>query len=126
MLIGRMIQHQIDDHAHAALVGLIEQPPEHPRWCRTKAQCWEIRHIITIIAQRRRIKRQQPEAIHAQPLEIIELLDQAGEIPDAVVVAVEEGADVQLVKHGVLVPEGILVQHRLDLADSRPGIRRTP
>ena len=43
----------------------------------------------------------------AEALQVVELLRQAREVADAVVVAVEERADVRLVDDGVLVPERI-------------------
>jgi len=40
-----------------------------------------------------------------------ELAGEADEVADAVVVAVLEGADVQLVEDGVLVPERVAIAH---------------
>ena len=56
--------------------------------------------------QRRGIERQQPEAGDAEVLEIGKLLREAGEVADAVAVAVVEGADVHLVDDGVLYHSG--------------------
>src|SRR5690606_9175605 len=63
--------------------------------------------VVAVVAQRRREKRQEPDAGDAEILDVIEPLEQAGEVPDAVVVAVEEGLDVRLVDDRVLVPERI-------------------
>ena len=52
-----------------------------------------IGNVVAVIAQRRRIKRQQPQAGHAQSLQIVELGRQAGKIADPVAVAVVKGAD---------------------------------
>jgi len=41
-------------------------------------------------------------------LQIVELLDQPAEVTYSVVVAVEEGLDVQLIQDRVLVPERIV------------------
>ena len=46
--------------------------------------------------------------VDAELLDVVELLDQAAKVADAVVVAVEERLDVQLVDDGVLVPERIV------------------
>ncbi len=61
--------------------------------------------IVSIVAERRREKREQPDGIDPQVLQIIELLQQSGKIADAVVVAVAEGANVQLINNRVFVPE---------------------
>ena len=58
--------------------------------------------VVAVVAQRRRKKRKQPQAGDAEVLQIIELLNQARKIADAVVIAVGEGADVQLIDDRVL------------------------
>ncbi len=60
--------------------------------------------IVTVVTPRRRIERQEPERIHAQLLQIVELGDQARKISDSVTIAIKERLDVQLVDDGVLVP----------------------
>ena len=66
--------------------------------------------VIAVIAQRRGIERQEPERIHAQVLQVWELVDQAPEVAAPIPVAVAEGPDVQLVEHGVLEPQWIVVE----------------
>ena len=44
-------------------------------------------------------------------LEVVELLDQAGEVADPVVVAVEERLDVQLINDGIFVPRRVGFDH---------------
>ena len=91
-----------------------------PRSCAAARNAWKsceravvridvviIGDVVAVIAQRRGIKGQKPDGGDAQFLEIIELLDQAAEIADAVAVAVVERLDVQLVDDRVLVPERI-------------------
>ena len=66
--------------------------------------------VVAAVAQRALLERQQPDAVHAEPLEIFELADQPGEIADAVVVAVVERADRELVEHRLLKPERIICE----------------
>ena len=61
--------------------------------------------VVAVVLAGTRIERQQPQRVDAEVLEIIELLGQAGEIADAVAVAVGERLDVKLVDDGVLVPQ---------------------
>ena len=68
--------------------------------------------VVAVVAAGRGIERQQPERGDAELLQIVELFGQSGKIADAVIVAVGEGLDVQLIDDGVLVPE--LVTHVLD------------
>src|SRR4051812_19756379 len=65
----------------------------------------EVRDVIAAVAQRRVVEGQQPDAVDAQPLEVVELLDQTAEVAGAVSVAVEEATDVDLVEDGGLEPE---------------------
>ena len=64
--------------------------------------------VVAVVAAGARIERQQPERGDAEVPQIIEPLGQAGEIADAVVVAVGERLDVQLVDDGVLEPQRIV------------------
>ena len=64
-------------------------------------------NVVAVVLERRWKEGQQPQAGDAQVLKIVEFLDQARKIADSVVVAVEEGADVQLIQHRIFVPERI-------------------
>ncbi len=63
-----------------------------------------VRNIVAVVFERRGVERQQPEGAHAQVLEIIQLLHEPAKVPDAIVVAIVEGADVNLIDDRVLVP----------------------
>ena len=87
--------------------------------------------VVAVVAQRRRVERQEPEAGDAQVLEVVELLDQAGEVAHPVVVAVEERLDVQLIDDGIFVPERVGFDHGRNVSRScdavvvtRPASRR--
>jgi len=63
--------------------------------------------VVAVVAQRRRVERQQPEGVHPQVLDVVEAAGEPFEIAGAIVVGVEERLDVELVDDGVLVPERI-------------------
>ena len=63
--------------------------------------------VVAVVAQGRRKKGQKPEAGDAEVLQVVQARHEAGEVADAVVVGVGEGADMDLVDDGVFVPEGI-------------------
>jgi hypothetical protein len=50
----------------------------------------EVGDVVAAVAQRRLEHRQEPDAVDAQPLQVVELLGQPAEVPGAVAVAVEE------------------------------------
>ena len=64
--------------------------------------------VIAPVAQRRGVEGKEPQAVDAEPLEVVELGDQAGDVAHAVVVAVEEAPDEHLVEHGPLEPQRVV------------------
>ena len=95
MLVGGVVQHQLGNDANAAAVGLLDEQLEVGQRAVVGVDGGVVGDVVAVVAQRRGIKRQQPERRDAQVLEIIELLGQAPEITDAVAVAVEERPHVQ-------------------------------
>ncbi len=63
--------------------------------------------VVAVVEARRGIERQQPDRVHAEIGDVVELGDQAGKIADAVVVGIEERLDMQLVDDRVLVPQRV-------------------
>ena len=90
-----------------ARVRRVEEPLEVVERAVDRVDRRVVRDVVPVVAQRRRVERQQPEAGDAEILQIGQLLREAGEVADAVAVAVVEGADVGLVDDRVLVPERI-------------------
>ena len=64
--------------------------------------------VIAVVTARRGVEGQQPDGGDAQLGDVVELLQQALEVADAVIVGIEEGLDVQLVDDSVFVPQGIV------------------
>jgi hypothetical protein len=62
----------------------------------------EVGHVVAAVPQRRGEERRQPEAVHAEPLQVVELLDQPAQVAAAVTVAVLERPDEDLVEDGTL------------------------
>ena len=80
---------QLDDVAQVAVLG------QHRE---------EVADVVPAVAQGRLVEGQQPEAVDAEPAQVVELLDNTLEVAAAVVVRVEEAADEYLVEDGALVP----------------------
>ena len=91
-----------------------------PRWCAASMNVAEVvdrpvvgvdgvevGDVVAAVAERRRVHGQQPDAVDAQPLQVVELLGQPAEVARAVVVRVEEAADVDLVEDGALEPQRV-------------------
>ena len=81
MLVGSVVEHQFGDDPQPPAVRLAQKCFE----IRQRAVPWMHRAIIgdvvTVVLERRRIKRQQPDRCHAEVLDVIEFLRQAAKIP---------------------------------------------
>ncbi len=108
MLIGGVIDHQLGDHLQPALVRLAQEGLEVAQRAVARIDLFVVRDVVAVILQGRRIEGQQPDARDAQPLDVVQFRRQAGEVADAIGVAVEEGADVDLIDQGVLYQSGSL------------------
>ena len=125
-MVGRRVVHdEVGDHAHAALVRLLDELLEVVDRPVVGMDREEVGDVVAAVPQRRLVHRQQPDAVDAEPLQVVELVDQPAEVAAAVVVAVEEAADVDLVEDRVLEPERIALEPLLDVhvADLTPSGR---
>ena len=107
VLVGGVVDDELGDDADVAAMRLRHEALEVLHRAVARMDVLVVGDVVAVVSERRRVERQQPERVDAEALEVVELLRQAGEVADAVVVAVEEGADVRLVDDGVLVPERI-------------------
>jgi hypothetical protein len=64
----------------------------------------EVGDVVAAVAQRRGVDRQQPDAVDAEPFQVIQPGDQAAQIAGAVAGGVLETADEHLVEHRAPVP----------------------
>ncbi len=110
MLIRGVIDHQLGDDAHAAAVRLADEALEIGHAAVGGMDVLVVGDVVAVVAQRRRVERQQPQRRDAEILQVVELAPQALEIADAVIGGVEERLDVQLIDDRVLVP--LRIAHR--------------
>ena len=67
----------------------------------------EVRDVVAAVAERRRVEGQQPDAVDAEPLQVVELVGEPAEVAGAVVVPVEEPAQMDLVEDRGLEPQRV-------------------
>ena len=73
-------------------------------------------NIITVVAQRRRIERHDPNRGRPEILDVVQFFGQAGEISDAVVAGIEKGFHMQLIDNRVAIPfEVVAIDHAAGL-----------
>jgi hypothetical protein len=110
-----VVHDEVGDDAHPALVGLIDEAPHVLDHAVVLVDREEVGDVVAAVPQRRLVHRQQPDAVHAEPLQVIELLGEAAEVPGAVAVAVVEAAQVDLVEDRGLEPERLGLEPVLGL-----------
>ena len=116
VLVRGVVHDQVRDHAHPALVGRLDERPEVVHRPVVLVDHEEVGDVVAAVPQRRDVHRQQPDAVDPEPLEVVELLDQPPEVARAVVVAVEEAADVDLVEDRALEPQRVRLEPVAGLA----------
>ncbi len=125
MVGGRVVHDEVGDDAHAAAVGLRDELAEVLDRAVVGMDREEVRDVVAAVFERRLVHRQEPDAVDAEPLEVVELLDEPAKVAGAVVVPVEEPADVDLVEHGPLEPQRIPLEPRSDMAPPATSCRQT-
>ena len=107
MLIAGVVDDQLDHHLHVALVRRVQKRLEVVQGSVGRIHVDVVGDVVAVVAQRRREKRQQPDAGDAEVLQIVQPRKQSGKVADAVAVRVGEGAHVEFVDDRVFVPERI-------------------
>ena len=105
MLIRGVVDDELGDHPQLSPLGLLHEAAEILHRAEIGIDVAVVGNVVAVVAPRRWIERQQPQRGDAEILEIVQLAGQAGEIADAVVVAVGERLDVKLIDDRVLEPE---------------------
>jgi hypothetical protein len=107
VLVGGVVEDDLGDHSQAAPVGLVQEVPEVGQAPVGGVDGGEVGDVVAVVLPGRGVERLEPESTHPEVLEVVEPRDEAAEVAHPVPVAVEEGADGELVDDGVLVPEGL-------------------
>ncbi len=110
VLVRGVIDDQFGDDFQPPGVCLAQERPEITHRAVRGMDPLVVRDVVAIVFERRGIERQQPDRRDTQARDVIELARETGEVADAVVVAVEEGPNMDLIEDCVLVPEGIIAR----------------
>src|SRR5581483_1297180 len=127
ILIGSVIDHQLCDDPQISRVRRVKKRAEVIE----RAEIWidveVIGDVVSVVSQRRRIKRQKPDCSDAEFLKIIQFLDQSAEVAHPVAVAIAKRFDVHLVDHCIFVPQRIhaplslSLRHAFNLSRTKAG-----
>ena len=108
VLVRGVVQHQLGEDPHPPLVRLIQKRLEVVEVAVDGEDLVVVRRVVAVVAERALQKREQPQRVDAQPLEVRELFAEAREVAVAIIRGIKKRADVELVNDGVLVPEGVV------------------
>jgi hypothetical protein len=106
MLIRGVVRDQVEDDPHAASPRTSDQLVELVEGAEHRLDVAVVSDVVAPITVGRGIHRARPEAVDAEPLEVVELVDHASEIADAVAVRVGERAEVDLMMEDRALPPG--------------------
>ena len=120
VLVGSVVDDEFGDDAQAAALGFVDEALEVLHRAEVRVDAAVIGDVIAVVAARRRVERHQPQRGDAELLQIVQLLGEADEVADAIIVAVGEGLHMELVDDRVLVPERI--DRIVRLLDARLGL----
>ena len=119
MLGGGVVHDQVCDHAYCRAVRRIDERLDVLDRAVVRVHRVEIGDVVAAVAQRRGVERQQPDAVDAEPLQVVELLREPAEVARAVAVAVEEAADVDLIEDRPFEPQRVGLEPLARLRETR-------
>ena len=105
VLVGGVVDDEFGDDPQAALLGFLDEAAEILHRPEIGIDVAVIGDVVAVVAAGGGVERQQPQRGDAEILQIPEFFGQPGKVADAVIVAVGEGLDVELIDDRVLVPE---------------------
>ena len=104
VLVGGVVQNEVEDDADAPLLSFGDEPvhirerPEH------RVDVPVVRDVVAVVCLGTSADRRQPDGVDAQFLQVVEPVDEAGDVPDAVSVRVLETPWVYLIDDSALPP----------------------
>ena len=107
VLVRGMVDDQFRDDPDFTAMSFTDEGSEIPQRAVTRMDGPVVGNVIAVIPEWRRIKRQKPEGVHPELLNIIKFFNQPAKISDAVAIAVLECLDMHFINNCVLVPEGV-------------------
>ena len=99
-----MVDDQVHDEAHAPLVDTLQQAIKVGQRAEHRVDVVVVGDVVAVVRLRGGVDRREPQDIHAQGFQVVELGADALEVAEAISVGVFEGARVDLVDDCALPP----------------------
>src|SRR5260370_30445191 len=119
MLIGGVIDYQLGDDPDITWLGTGNDPAEVSQGTVTGMYPAVVGDVVSVIARRRRVERQQPDRVSSEARDVIKLLQQARKVAEPVVVRVKERFYMKLIDDRVFVPERVGRDRRIAFLSKR-------
>jgi hypothetical protein len=117
MLDRSVVRHEVEDEANAALVQRVHQPVEVRKRAKKGIDVDIVGDVIPEVGHRRGIDRRDPDGVDAEPLQVVDALEHALQVADAIAIAVLKRARINLIDDR-LPPPGLLAHQLLQLPKS--------
>ncbi len=109
MLVRGVVDHEIDDHADAALPAAMGELDEIAERAVARIDAVIVGDVVAVVPARRGLERHQPDRGDAEAMQIVEPAQQALEIADAVAVGVHVGADGEAIENAFLYQRSLIM-----------------
>ena len=114
MTIRRVRVHLVDDNLQSAIMCSTEQAIKGIQVAKNRIDTAMIRHVITEVILRRFKERTNPQPVHTEVANIVQLRRNARQVADTVTIAVAEAARINLVNDGSAPPGCEWQTHQLE------------
>jgi hypothetical protein len=107
-----VVDHHVHHDPYAPAVRLGDQPVAVPESAEDRVDAAVIGDVVPEIEHGGSVDGREPDRVNAEPGQVIELFDDAGQVAHAVAARVAEAARIYLVDHAVLPPgESACITH---------------
>src|SRR5690606_11144406 len=115
VLVGGMIEYLVDEDAHATCVRRRDDLLEILQGAEQWIDAAVVGNVVAEVLHRRGEEWRQPDGVDVEAGDVVDLLDDAQQIADAIAVAVEKAAWVNLINDATAPP--VIAIHTADLRD---------
>ena len=118
VLVAGVVHHEVGDDADAAGVRLRDELGELRQRAELGQHRLVVGDVVPAVTERGGVEGRQPQAVDAEPLQVVEALDQPGEVAGTDPLRVAEGAHQHLVEDRLLEPLRVMAEARLGQVES--------
>ena len=104
VLVGGVVDHEVQNDSNAAFLGLPGQLREVAEVAQPRIHAVVVADVVPVVLPRAGVDGAEPQAAHAEPGEVVQPADQPPQVTDPVTVRVLVGRDLEAVDDSLLVP----------------------